>query len=453
MADQRVSRRQFVSRVGGAIGAAAFGKFASARKTHAAPAGRTPQSKVPETPFVVGHMTFLSGPGAVLAAPMRNGHVLAAEEINANGGLLGRRRIVTITADESAGIQANVNELRRMKREAKINAFTGIASSQSTSALGPIAEELKTPTLFVDGGTDALFESIIPNPRYVFRVNNLQSADGAACAVAVAKTWPDVRRIAFLNLDYGYARSVFEHFHVAIKKLLPGASILAEIFAPFGASNFASIIRRADTLKPDLIVSGLWGADYRTFYQQALSAGLFGRMRVATTAAFGVAPHTIGLDHPEAVMAGMRASYYWTLPAQGGWPANGRFVQRYLSRWNEYPNFEAEGAYTALHLLRIAIERANQVTGGWPDDEAIVRHLEGLSWDSPAGPIVIRADNHQGYRDAVVGFSHHDARYPFTVVDRIIRIPIRDITAPPGWPVGPPTSSYRWIEKTWPVAK
>ena len=79
--------------------------------------------------------------------------------------------------------------------------------------------------------------------------------------------------------------------------------------------------------------------------------------------------------------------------------------QRYFKRWNEYPNFEAEGAYTSLYILKTAIERANKLVGGWPDEEAIISQLEGLGMDSPAGYLYIRPDNHQGYKDTVTGFS------------------------------------------------
>jgi hypothetical protein len=80
--------------------------------------------------------------------------------------------------------------------------------------------------------------------------------------------------------------------------------------------------------------------------------------------------------------------------------------------------------------------------------------LEGLSMVTPAGYLYIRADNHQAYKDAVTGFSMNSADYPFQILDpkRMITIPIRNITAPPGWPKGEPTSTYTWIEQTWPKA-
>src|SRR5262249_20113586 len=95
-------------------------------------AGTQPKGKIPPTPFTVGHMTFQSGPGAALGAPALKGHTLAADEINAEGGFLGARKIVTIAADEAAGVDGNVKELRRMKLAEGIDWFTGVISAGDT---------------------------------------------------------------------------------------------------------------------------------------------------------------------------------------------------------------------------------------------------------------------------------------------------------------------------------
>ncbi len=134
------------------------------------------------------------------------------------------------------------------------------------------------------------------------------------------------------------------------------------------------------------------------------------------------------------------------------WPANTDFVKKYHDKWKEYPNFQSEGSYVTLHLLENAIERANRLAGGWPDDDAIIGQLENLGMAGPAGYIYFRPDNHQAYKDAITGFSKNVAEYPFQILDpnTAITIPIRNITAPPGWPKGEPTSTYTWIDKTWP---
>src|ERR1700758_281401 len=74
-----------------------------------------PKGTIASTPYKIGHMTFFTGPAAVLGEPMYKGQVLAAEEINAQGGLLGKRKIEILKADEAAGVDGNVKELRRLK--------------------------------------------------------------------------------------------------------------------------------------------------------------------------------------------------------------------------------------------------------------------------------------------------------------------------------------------------
>jgi branched-chain amino acid transport system substrate-binding protein len=173
--------------------------------------------------------------------------------------------------------------------------------------------------------------------------------------------------------------------------------------------------------------------------------------------AFGGPPHTIGKDHPEGVLAGVHANYFFLHPAKGLWPANDEFVQRYHKRWNEYPSFESDGAYAALYLLKAAVEKANQLVGGWPEDDVIISMLEGMGMDTPAGYLYIRPDNHQGYKDTVIGMTKNDPKYDFPIWDptSIITIPIRDITAPANWPKpghghNESTAAADWIKKTWP---
>ena len=113
-----VDRRQFLNALGvtvGGAGLAGASLVAGPQLVKAAP--EPPKGKIPDTPYRTGHMTFLTSAAAVLGEPSLKGHQLAAEEINAKGGLLGKRKIETITADEAAGTDANVKELRRMKLE------------------------------------------------------------------------------------------------------------------------------------------------------------------------------------------------------------------------------------------------------------------------------------------------------------------------------------------------
>src|SRR5216683_758315 len=110
------SRRGFLNSLGVAVGGAglaAAGMVGGARVLKAAQ--EPAKGKIPDTAFKVGHMTFLTSAA----------------------GVLGKRQIETITADEAAGTDANVKEFRRMKLYGKIDLFTGIISCANTPALGP----------------------------------------------------------------------------------------------------------------------------------------------------------------------------------------------------------------------------------------------------------------------------------------------------------------------------
>src|SRR2546426_10476937 len=251
MAEREVSRREFFKQVGATVGAAALGSMAAGALVPQRAAAQTPpKGNIPDTPYKIGHMTFLSGAAAVLGAPMLKGHIMAAEEINAEGGLLGKRKIETITADEAAGTDANVKELRRMKLEGKIDLFTGVISSGNSPALAPVAEALGVLTMFTDGCTDFVFDVADPNPKYVFRITNIQSADGITAAIGTAQTWPNVRKIAHIHPDYSHGRNASEHFTLAIERLIPGTKVVSEAWPKLGTTDFTAHITKPLSSKP-----------------------------------------------------------------------------------------------------------------------------------------------------------------------------------------------------------
>jgi branched-chain amino acid transport system substrate-binding protein len=259
---QNIGRRGFLSKLGISIGAAgigaATGNIAPSLVNAAAPPAKV-KGTIPDKPYVTAHMTFLTGPLTVMAEPSIKGHILAAEEINGQGGLLGKRKIQTIRDDEQAGVDANVKEMRRLKLQENIDLFTGIVSSANTPALGPVAEELQLLTIFADGCTDFLFDKIVTEPKFIFRISAIQSADGITAAVGVATGWPEVRKFAHVHPDYAYGRNAFDHFTVAIEKLLPGSQVVSQAWPRLGTTEFTPHITTALASGAECLVTSCWG--------------------------------------------------------------------------------------------------------------------------------------------------------------------------------------------------
>jgi branched-chain amino acid transport system substrate-binding protein len=453
-----LDRRDFLAGLGVTLGGAALGGVGGDLAVAGLAAAQdTAKGRVPETPVKFGHITIQSGPGAILGLPSLKGHTLAAEEINAAGGLLGKRKIETITADEAAGPEATVKELKRMKLVEKIDYFSGVIAAHNQLAVGPVIEELKLLTIMTEGCIDKLFEVEVPSPHYLFGMTNILSADGVTTALAIAKAWPEVRRIAVVNPDYAFGRWFQLHFDAAREKLLPGSEIVSEVWAPLGTTEFNSHITKTMAAKPDIVVTSMWGGMYVAFYKQALRHGMFGRAKLAGNINFGVVPQAIGKDHPEGALAGVHSNYHFTYPPGNRSAANRRFVEAYQKRWSEYPSYAAEAAYTGLYLFKTAVEQANrQLGGGWPEDNAIIKQLEGLSIEAPAGVVTIRKEDHRAFKDVKVGFSKNLPDYPFPVWDpeRIMTIPVSTMTAPPSWPKPgkghtDPSATVNWIKSTW----
>src|SRR5216110_3076640 len=196
------TRRDFLSQLGVTAVAAVGGSAAGLGMASMAHAQEKAKGTIPDKPFKIGHMTFFTGAGAVLGEPMYKGNLLAADEINAQGGLLGKRKIEILKADEAAGTDANTKEMRRLKLSEKIDMFMGITSSGNTPALGPVAEELKLLTIFIDGCTDFLFDKAVPNPRYSSHRKSSRGADVSTCRRAGAKACPAGKKVAHIHPDY-----------------------------------------------------------------------------------------------------------------------------------------------------------------------------------------------------------------------------------------------------------
>src|SRR5438046_8290647 len=192
-----------------------------------------------------------------------------------------------------------------MKLSEGIDYFSGVIAAHNQLAVGPVVEELKLLTIMTEGCIDRLFEVEVPNPRYLFGMTNILSADGVTTAMAVVRAWPDVRRIALVHPDYAFGRWFQMHFEAAREKLLPQAQTVSEVWAPLGSTEFSAHIAKTQAARPDLVVTAMWGGMYVAFYKQALQHGLLPKTKIAGNINFGVVPRD--RQGPSRGRAGRRA--------------------------------------------------------------------------------------------------------------------------------------------------
>lgn len=390
-------------------------------------------SEIPNTPVKIGVQTLFSGPGAVIGEPLYKGAVLAAEEVNQRGGILNKRKIEVIARDE-AGVEQTVKEFRRLAINDKVDYYVGAIESVNTIALGPEAESLGLLTIFVDGGTEKLFEDILTKPTVVFRTSNIDTVDAFTSMNAVAYWFPDAKRIAGVYPDDVYGQLTYEVVAASLKKLLPEAEEVYTGWPPLFTTDYSPHISKLIETKPDVVVVALWGGDFITFYKQALAYGLFKKAKLISTYGFSAPPHHFGKDLPEGSIMGAHANYYFLYPPWESYDNNRKFNERYYKMWGEYPGTHAELAYSSMMALIQAIEKTYTILGEWPDVFEVAKSLEGSVIHAPGGYLYYRVQDHQAVRNPPIGRSVNTDKWPFPVwdVDTVLHIPSEKLIPPPG---------------------
>ncbi|MDJ0270242.1 MAG: ABC transporter substrate-binding protein [Aigarchaeota archaeon] len=431
----KLARREFIKYALAAGAGLAVGRLSASLPT--APAQTHEASgeaeTIPEGNVKVGVQTFFSGPGAVVGECLYKGAVLAAEQINQRGGILGKRKIEIVARDE-AGVEQTVKEFRRLAINEKVDYYVGAIESVNTIALGPEAESLGLLTIFVDGGTEKLFVEILAKPRVVFRTSNIDTVDAFTTMNAVAYWFSDARRVAQIYPDDVYGQLTHEVVEASLKKLLPDAESVYTGWPPLFTTDYSPHITKLLETRPDVLVIGLWGGDFLTFYKQALAYGVFKETRLVSTYGFSAPPHYFGKDLPEGSIMGAHANYYFLYPPWERSERNREFNRAYYDMWNEYPGTHAELAYSSMMALIQAIERAYSIAGSWPDVGEVAEALAGSMAEAPGGYLYYRREDHQAVRNPPIGRAVNEEEWPFPVwdIDDVLQLPAERYIPPPG---------------------
>lgn len=388
-----------------------------------------PKRAVPKEPIKIGVIYWASGPQAAAGWHLGVGAHIAADWINAEGGILGRK-IQLLIGDETAGPAEIVKLIKKWVTEDKIEYLIGVNSSATAIAVAPVVEEeLHIPLIIGAATTWRLFEEYVPKPHYVFRACQSNVAETILTIETMKKHYPKAVRIAEIEPDYAYGREVSQVFKVALKKIWPEAEVVVECWPPLGTTDFSAHIAAISAAKPDIIFGSLIAGDCINFLKQAIAAGLhktciFALKDAVMSTMNELSPEIL----PEGSISSTRAwwfEYPWNLP----WRKE--FVNECYKRGGKYPQFEAIMTCTSLYIYKAAVEKAYAIKGEYPTIEDICSCLEGLITPTPGGYRGIRKD-HEGYGIVTAGIVKHAKKYPFGYTLDPIYIRPTDEYLPPG---------------------
>jgi len=396
------------------------------------------QSKPSEIKIAI--VQFLSGAGAPHDASAVNTARLLTEQFNAAGGIEGVR-LNTMYVDEAGSAADKVAEYRRLVQDEKITVTIGYTSSANCLAVAPVADELKTLTIFHVCANYRLIDKGVH--KYVFRTAAHAASENISAALYVLATKPDLKTIAGLNYDYAYGRDSWDVFKRTILKLKPDVQVVGELWTKFLATEYSAEISRLLALKPDVIHTVNWGAGLTSRINQGETRGLFEQSLVVMTTGL--------LNQADILPKGAAFSgrgYHLQYPDPDKNAGNREYLRSYKAKFNSMPDYQGTFMAQAFYGLKAAIEKAAKMkNGAWPTTEEIAAAMEGLEFDTPRGRVVVRKD-HEAVHEAMWGLTSgqkHPA-FGYPILDQFRVFPASDVTPPEG------KKTVEWIE-SWPTRK
>jgi branched-chain amino acid transport system substrate-binding protein len=361
-----------------------------------------------QKPIKVGYPMILSGPGALFGEPALKGAQMYVEEINAKGGVLGRK-IELVPRDTKGNADEAVRVSRELVLKENVDFLVGTLTSAEGPAVSVVAKENRIVFIAPIPKTDQLTAPDKLHP-YVFRVASTTTIEGRTAAEIVAK-W-GVKRIATISPDYAYGQDVTKAFVEYLKKIKPDVEIVDQQWPKLGEADYTPFINAQLAKKPEAVFSSLWGGHFVTFAKQAKPLGYFDAIKYnffgAGEAASPETAKTMGNDYPFGIWGNSYDAFYWT----EGPPAHKEFVAK-LAKYlkDDHPSSWAIQGYIGMQALTEAIKKA-----GSTDSDKVSKALLGITIDTPHGKLTIREKDHQANRAQIYGKTVKDAKLGFAVM-------------------------------------
>ncbi len=348
-------------------------------------------------PIKIGVIFTLSGIGSLSGIDMLEGIKMAVDEINAGGGLLGRK-VELVPRDEKSDPKTALREAMALVFKEKIDFLIGAHLSSCTLGVSSFCKENKF-LLSVCGAESAQITNQ-KGHRYIFRTiyNTDMRSKGYAQFAAMNPKW---KKYWLMGSDYAFGRDMCADFAAALKKLRPDVEIIGESYSPIRSTDYSGYITQVMAAKPDAIFLSYWSDEMIAWIKQAKSYGLFEKIGVIADVGDLAVAMAMGNEMPEGIAAVV--SYVFN----NDLPENIPFRERVLKRTGKMPSNRVAQGYWNMMFLAEAIKKA-----GTTDTEKVIDAWEGLTIDTPAGPLWMRPYDHQAAVSVFGGYTYKDERYP-----------------------------------------
>ena len=342
-------------------------------------------------PIRIGCISALTGSQEVRGRPILTGADIAADQINAAGGVLGRP-LKIVACDAHADPATAVRWTRQLARDG-VNLLCGCVTSELALAVSPELQPANAVMITCSAQTTRLtHESFVPN---YFRVTDQTYMRNRAQAFLMVQRYPEVASWIAILPDNEYGRSSWAAFQDGLMEAQSGPKppvIYPPVLAPFGETRFGSQIAELQAQAPEGLFIAVNGDDAISFYQQAQRAGLLSQVRVlADSVNEFIVPEQLGYGTPEHLWLAMS----WYYAGYEALPMCRTLYDDYVHRTgNGLPLGFVNAGHSAVYAYAAAIRKAGSTA-----TPAVIHALEGLTVETAKGPVTFRPEDHQAICD------------------------------------------------------
>lgn len=327
-----------------------------------------------EDPIKIGVPVGLSGANSVVAPSVVQSAELAVEEINAAGGVLGRKLQLEI-ADDASGAAGAQKAFDSLVFQKEVNAIISMETSAARNAGLPIVAKGEVPfiyTSFYEGRScspNLYVNGWVPEQQVPPVVDYFVKKEGA-------------KKFFLVGSDYAFGRGMLEFARTYIEK--GGAQVVGEEYLPIEGTDWTAIISKLKSSGADaLITSTAGGAPNVTLTKQLRGAGVklpYGNLAVDEGTAKSMGPDAAGIY--------IAASYVTSIDS----PANKKFLEAMQKKFSSElrtPNDLSVPQYEGVYLYKAAVEKA-----GSTDTSAVLSALGEVSFAGPRGTVSMNKQHH-----------------------------------------------------------
>jgi branched-chain amino acid transport system substrate-binding protein len=348
-----------------------------------------------QPPIRIGEINSYTGIAAGFTLPYRQAVEMAVDEVNAGGGLLGRRVEVLFRDDKGSPAEA-VKHAQELVFGEKVALLAGTFLSNVGLAVSDFAKQNRVLFVAAEPLTEALTWS--QGHRYVFRVRPNTYEQGRMLAERAARL--PYKRWAVIGPNYEYGHRAWETFWARLKELKPDVELVGEHWPTLGKIEPGGYVAALLGQRPEAVYVSLFGSDWIAFAREGGRRGLFQRaFFVGILLGEPEYMDPLKLEAPEGMLVTGYPWYDIQLPAHKA------FVARFEKRTGRSPVQGSLVGYITFQSILEAVRRA-----GGTETEKLVAALEGLRVETPIGPITYRPYDHQSTMGAWVGTTKLDRR-------------------------------------------